>query len=34
VSVDVRDDGWSLDGLAEILTLNRSGRDPLSPIGS
>jgi glycogen debranching enzyme len=34
VSLDVRDDGWSLDGLGEILTLVRSGRDPLTAIGS
>lgn len=31
VSVDVTEDRWSLDGLGEILTLVRSGRDPLSP---
>ncbi len=30
VSVDVTQDGWSLDGLGEILTLVRSGRDPLT----
>jgi glycogen debranching enzyme len=34
VSVDVRDDGWSLDGLGEVLTLVRSGRDPVTAIGS
>jgi len=34
VSVDVRDDGWSLDGLGEVLTLVRSGRDPGTAIGS
>jgi len=34
VSVDVREDGWSLDGLGEILTLVRSGRDPETAIGS
>ena len=34
VSLDVREDGWSLDGLGEILTLVRSGRDPLTAIGS
>jgi glycogen debranching enzyme len=34
VSVDVRGDDWSLDGLGEILTLVRSGRDPLTAIGS
>ncbi|HEX9034057.1 MAG TPA: glycogen debranching N-terminal domain-containing protein [Streptosporangiaceae bacterium] len=34
VSLDVRDDSWSLDGLGEILTLVRSGRDPLTAIGS
>ena len=34
ISLDVRDEGWSLDGLGEILTLNRSGRDPISPIAS
>jgi len=34
VSLDVRDDSWSLDGLGEILRLNRSGRDPISPIAS
>jgi len=33
VSVDVREDGWSLDGLGEILTLVRSGRDPETAIG-
>ncbi len=31
VSLDVTGDHWSLDGLGEILTLVRSGRDPLSP---
>ncbi len=34
VSVDVREDGWSLDGLGEILRLVRSGRDPLTALGS
>jgi glycogen debranching enzyme len=34
VSVTVREDGWSLDGLGEILTLVRSGRDPETAIGS
>jgi glycogen debranching enzyme len=34
VSVDVREDGWSLDGLGEILSLVRSGRDPETAIGS
>ncbi len=34
VSVDVREDGWSLDGLGEALTLVRSGRDPHTAIGS
>jgi glycogen debranching enzyme len=34
VSVDVTEDGWSLDGLGEILTLVRSGRDPLTALGS
>jgi len=34
VSVDVMQDGWSLDGLGEILTLVRSGRDPETAIGS
>ena len=34
VSVDVREDGWSLDGLGEALTLVRSGRDPGTAIGS
>ncbi len=34
VSVDVREDGWSLDGLGEVLTLVRSGRDPETAIGS
>jgi glycogen debranching enzyme len=32
VSVDVSEDGWSMDGLGEILTLVRSGRDPLTAI--
>jgi glycogen debranching enzyme len=32
VSVDVTEDGWSLDGLSEILTLVRSGRDPLTSL--
>ena len=34
VSVDVRQDGWSLDGLGEVLTLVRSGRDPETAIRS
>jgi glycogen debranching enzyme len=34
VSVDVREEGWSLDGLGEVLTLVRSGRDPQTAIGS
>src|SRR5579875_522679 len=34
VSVDVTEDGWSLDGLGEILELVRSGRDPLTALGS
>jgi glycogen debranching enzyme len=34
VSVNVREDGWSLDGLGEILSLVRSGRDPETAIGS
>ncbi len=34
VSVDVNEDGWSLDGLGEILTLVRSGRDPETALGS
>jgi glycogen debranching enzyme len=34
VSLDVAADSWSLDGLGEILTLVRSGRDPLTAIGS
>jgi len=34
VSVDVREDGWALDGLGQILTLVRSGRDPETAIGS
>ena len=28
VCVDVREDGWSLDGLGDVLSLVRSGRDP------
>ncbi len=32
VAIDVREDGWSLDGLGEILQLVRSGRDPLTAI--
>jgi len=32
VSVDVTEDGWSMDGLGEILELVRSGRDPLTAI--
>ncbi|HVB44335.1 MAG TPA: glycogen debranching N-terminal domain-containing protein [Streptosporangiaceae bacterium] len=34
VSVDVTEDSWSLDGLGEILTLVRSGRDPLTAIST
>jgi glycogen debranching enzyme len=34
VSVDVDTDNWSLDGLGEILTLVRSGRDPETALGS
>ncbi|HUJ04600.1 MAG TPA: glycogen debranching N-terminal domain-containing protein [Streptosporangiaceae bacterium] len=34
VSLDVAQDGWSLDGLGEILTLVKSGRDPLTALGS
>jgi glycogen debranching enzyme len=34
VAVGVREDGWSLDGLGEVLTLVRSGRDPVTAIGS
>jgi glycogen debranching enzyme len=34
VSVDVREGGWSLDGLGETLTLVRSGRDPETAMGS
>jgi glycogen debranching enzyme len=30
VSLDVSEDSWSMDGLGEILTLVRSGRDPLT----
>ncbi len=33
VSVDVREESWSLDGLGEILTLVRSGRDPETAVG-
>ncbi|HET7018715.1 MAG TPA: glycogen debranching N-terminal domain-containing protein [Streptosporangiaceae bacterium] len=32
VAIDVREDGWSLDGLGEILQLVKSGRDPLTAI--
>ncbi len=32
VAIDVTEDGWSLDGLGEILTLVRSGRDPLTAL--
>ncbi len=32
VAIDVIDEHWSLDGLGEILTLVRSGRDPLTAI--
>jgi glycogen debranching enzyme len=34
VSVDVRQDGWSLDGLGEALSLVRSGRDPQTAVAS
>jgi glycogen debranching enzyme len=34
VSLDVSADGWSMDGLGEILTLVRSGRDPLTATSS
>ena len=34
VSVDVRQDGWSFDGLGEALTLVRSGRDPQTAMAS
>ncbi len=34
VSIDVTADKWSLDGLGEILELVRSGRDPLTALGS
>jgi glycogen debranching enzyme len=34
VSLDVSEDGWSLDGLGEILTLVRSGRDPLTALSA
>jgi glycogen debranching enzyme len=34
VSLDVREDGWSLDGLGEVLSLVRSGRDPHTAIAS
>ncbi len=33
VAIDVQENGWNLDGLGEILTLVRSGRDPLTAIG-
>jgi glycogen debranching enzyme len=32
VAIDVTEENWSLDGLGEILTLVRSGRDPLTAI--
>jgi glycogen debranching enzyme len=32
VSLDVTENGWTMDGLGEILTLVRSGRDPLTAI--
>jgi hypothetical protein len=32
--VDVRQDGWSFDGLGEALTLVRSGRDPQTAVAS
>jgi glycogen debranching enzyme len=32
VAIDVNEENWSLDGLGEILTLVRSGRDPLTAI--
>ncbi|HUC57705.1 MAG TPA: glycogen debranching N-terminal domain-containing protein [Streptosporangiaceae bacterium] len=32
VAIEVQENGWSLDGLGEILTLVRSGRDPLTAI--
>jgi glycogen debranching enzyme len=32
VAIDVNENNWSLDGLGEILTLVRSGRDPLTAI--
>ncbi len=32
VAIDVTEEHWSLDGLGEILTLVRSGRDPLTAI--
>ena len=34
VSVDVDRENWSLDGLGEILTLVKSGRDPETALGS
>ena len=34
VCVDVREDGWSLDGLGDILSLVRSGRDPQTALRS
>jgi glycogen debranching enzyme len=34
VSLDVREDAWSLDGLGEVLSLVRSGRDPHTAIAS
>jgi len=32
VAIDVNQNNWSLDGLGEILTLVKSGRDPLTAI--
>ncbi len=34
VCVDVREDGWSLDGLGDVLSLVRSGRDPATSLRS
>ncbi len=34
VCVDVREDGWSLDGLGDVLSLVRSGRDPQTALRS
>jgi glycogen debranching enzyme len=33
VAIDVNENGWSLDGLGEILDLVKSGRDPLTAVG-